>query len=159
MSHNALFFEYDHARINFTSALTSFVGHVPCSPRTLASRTSRLVSFCSLIAEASAGTHATRTVFLFSLLTSSMLSLVVDRYHAKVVWWITALVGPVSTTPVSPQSRRPFSKESADGSVMWVDARWCFVLKWLDQDTSRLLEQAKHSKWRCLGRRHQMRVS
>ena len=25
----------------------------------------------------------------------------------------------------------------------------CFVLKWLDQDTSRLLEQAKHSKWCC----------
>ena len=55
-----------------------------------------------------------------------MLSLVVDRDHAKVVWWITALVGPVSTTPVSPLSRRPFSKENADGPVMWVDARSLF---------------------------------
>ena len=55
-----------------------------------------------------------------------MLSFVVDRDHAKVVWWITALVGPVSTAPVSPQSRRPFSKESSNGSVMWVDARSVF---------------------------------
>ena len=84
VSHNALFFDYDHARINFTFALTSFVDHVPCSPRTLARRTSRSVSFCSLIAEASARIHATRTVFLFSLLTSYMLSLVVDRGHGKV---------------------------------------------------------------------------
>ena len=42
------------------------------------------MSFCSLIAEASAGIRATRTVFLFSLLTSYMLSLVVDRDHGKV---------------------------------------------------------------------------
>ena len=63
--------------------------------------------------------------FLFSL-TFYMLSFVVDRDHAKVVWWITALVGPVSTAPVSPQSRRPFSKESSNGSVMWVDARSVF---------------------------------
>ena len=83
------------------------------------------MSFGSLIAEASARIHATRAVFLVTL-TSYMLSLVVDRDHAKGAWWITVLVGKVSATPVTPQSRRRFSSETADGHVVWVDARLVF---------------------------------
>ena len=67
VSHNALFFQYDHACINFISALTSCVDHVPCSQRTLARRTYKLMSFCSFNAEATARIHTTRAVFLFFL--------------------------------------------------------------------------------------------
>ena len=91
----------------------------------LASGTSTLVSCCSCIATASARIHATRAVFSCSL-TSYMLSLVVDRDQAKGVWWITVLVDPASMTPLTPQSRRRFSFESARSHVLWLHARLVF---------------------------------
>ena len=55
-----------------------------------------------------------------------MLSLVVDRDQAKGVWWTTVLVDPASMTPLTPQWRLRFSFESADGHVLWLDARLVF---------------------------------